>query len=77
MSRQLILLAVRVLVSCIRYGRATPLGFDPAPIYEHMDHPDFAVLKLIPWRIDLIDPPTQHLVWRGSQEASQQMKGKD
>lgn len=48
-----------------------PLGFDPAPIYERMDHPDFAVLKLIPWRIDLVDPPAQHLVWRGSQEAFQ------
>jgi general stress protein 26 len=48
---------------------AAPLGFDPEPIYERADHPNFAVLKLIPWRIDLVNPPAEHLVWRAPQNA--------
>ncbi len=47
-----------------------PLGFDPAPIYERVDHPDFAVLKLIPWRIDLVNPPAEHLVWHVAREGT-------
>jgi general stress protein 26 len=47
---------------------APPLGFDPAPIYERVDHPDFAVLKLIPWRIELVNPPAEHIVWHALQE---------
>jgi len=27
-------------------------------------------LKLIPWRIDLVDPPAKHLVWHAPQEQS-------
>ena len=34
-----------------------PVGFDPAPIYERVDHPNFGVLKLTPWRIELYNPP--------------------
>lgn len=49
---------------------APPLGFDPSPIYERADHPDFAVLKLLPWRIDLVNPPAEHIVWHSSQENS-------
>ncbi len=45
-----------------------PLGFDPAPIYVRADHPDFAVLKLLPWRIDLVNPPAEHLVWHAPEE---------
>jgi general stress protein 26 len=45
-----------------------PLGFDPAPIYKSVDHPGFAVLKLLPWRIDLVNPPADHLVWRPAGE---------
>jgi general stress protein 26 len=35
--------------------RATPppLGFDPAPIYGTAASPDFGVLRLTPWRIEL------------------------
>lgn len=46
---------------------APPLGFDPSPIYGRADHPDFAVLKLLPWRIDLVNPPAEHLVWHAPQ----------
>ena len=49
---------------------APPLGFDPAPIYVSVDHPDFAVLRLIPWRIELVNPPAEHLVWHAHQENS-------
>lgn len=42
---------------------APPLGSDPAPIYRQADHPDFAVLKLLPWRIDLVNPPAEHIIW--------------
>ena len=34
-----------------------PVGFDPAPIYERVDHPNFGVLKLTPWRIELASSP--------------------
>ncbi|HEV2654373.1 MAG TPA: hypothetical protein VGT82_05420 [Ktedonobacteraceae bacterium] len=47
-----------------------PLGFDPAPIYQRADHPDFAVLKLMPWRIDLVNPPAEHIIWRAPHETS-------
>ena len=41
-----------------------PVGFDPAPIYERFDHPNFGVLQLIPWRIELYNPPPDKpLVW--------------
>jgi len=41
-----------------------PVGFDPAPIYESSDHPNFGLLKLTPWRIELyIPPPDKPLVW--------------
>ena len=49
---------------------APPLGFDPAPIYQRADHPDFAILKLLPWRIELVNPPAEHIVWHAPQENS-------
>ena len=42
-----------------------PLGYDPAPIFHAADHPDFGVLKLTPWRIELGDMMgEQSRVWR-------------
>jgi hypothetical protein len=32
---------------------APPLGFDPAPIYGSAASPDFGILRLTPWRIEL------------------------
>jgi general stress protein 26 len=41
-----------------------PVGFDPTPIYESPDHPNFGLLKLTPWRIELYNPPPdKSLVW--------------
>lgn len=34
---------------------APPLGYDPTPIFHGVDNPDFGVLKLTPWRIELAD----------------------
>jgi hypothetical protein len=31
----------------------SPLGFDPTPIYGNPASPDFGVLRLTPWRIEL------------------------
>ena len=42
-----------------------PLGYDPAPIFHAVEHPDFGVLKLTPWRIELGDMMgRQSRVWR-------------
>jgi hypothetical protein len=46
-----------------------PLGYDPAPTFGSPDHENFGLLKLIPWRIDLISFPAASfeegtLIWR-------------
>jgi general stress protein 26 len=42
-----------------------PLGYDPAPIFKSVDHPDYGLLKLTPWRIELTDAtaPNTRQVW--------------
>ena len=40
-----------------------PLGYDPAPIFERPDHPNFGLLKLTPWRIELINFPGEPSIW--------------
>ncbi|MEO8973233.1 MAG: pyridoxamine 5'-phosphate oxidase family protein [Ktedonobacteraceae bacterium] len=42
-----------------------PAGFDPEPIYERVDHPNFGVLKLAPWRIEIANFPAESLIWHG------------
>jgi len=34
-----------------------PLGFDPAHDFSHVEHENFGLLKLTPWRIDLVTFP--------------------
>jgi general stress protein 26 len=46
-----------------------PLGYDPAMEFVSVDHEDFGLLKLTPWRIDLVSFPAPSfeqgtLVWR-------------
>ena len=42
-----------------------PLGYDPAPTFHAVEHPDFGVLKLSPWRVELGDMlGRQSRVWR-------------
>ena len=50
-----------------------PLGFDPAPTFISSDHENFGLLKLTPWRIDLVTFPSPSFeegtrVWRQSIE---------
>lgn len=49
-----------------------PLGYDPASTFISPDHEHFGVLRLIPWRIELISFPAESInscpVWR-SREA--------
>ncbi len=40
-----------------------PLGFDPAPIFKSVDHADFGVIRLEPWRVQLMDPPSKRRTW--------------
>jgi general stress protein 26 len=46
--------------------RATPppAGYDPAPIFHSPDHPDFGLLKLTPWRVELYDQGRMQRVWQ-------------
>jgi general stress protein 26 len=51
-----------------------PLGYDPALSFERVDHPSFGLLKLTPWRIDLVTFPAPSYeegtkVWRQADEA--------
>jgi hypothetical protein len=45
-----------------------PLGYDPAPLFGSPDHENFGLLKLTPWRIELVTFPAESLaaspVWR-------------
>lgn len=46
-----------------------PLGFDPASEFERVDHENFGLLKLTPWRIALVNfPAASHeegqRIWR-------------
>lgn len=41
-----------------------PLGYDPAPIFGSIDDPGYGVLKLTPWRIELVQFPEPPRVWR-------------
>jgi general stress protein 26 len=34
---------------------APPLGFDPGNIFKGLDDPEFGLLKLTPWRVELFD----------------------
>lgn len=43
-----------------------PLGFDPAPIYGSVDNPEFGLLKLTPWRIEVTSVatvPAMRKIW--------------
>lgn len=47
------------------YVRAPqPLGYDPARIWGGVENPEFGVLVLRPWRVELVDGPVESRVWR-------------
>jgi hypothetical protein len=48
-----------------------PLGYDPAPIFGFVDAPDFSLLRLTPYAIELGDVSGQgerRIVWRATTE---------
>ncbi len=50
-----------------------PLGFDPAPIYGRADHPDFGLLRLTPWRVEVTSVatvPAERKIWHASSESN-------
>jgi len=55
-----------------RMDRDTPpLGYDPAPIFGFVDAPDFSLLRLTPYAIELGDVSGQgerRIVWRATTE---------
>jgi len=45
-----------------------PLGYDPAPIFTSPDHPNFGMLKLIPWRVEVYNFPAERFAWHNPAE---------
>lgn len=47
-----------------------PLGYDPAIIWHTVEHPEYGLLKLLPYRITLgnLAAPGESKVWRGNPE---------
>lgn len=43
-----------------------PLGFDPTLTFGNHENPEFGLLKLIPWRIEVATPPAETHVWHAS-----------
>ncbi len=41
-----------------------PLGFDPALIFETVDHPNLGLLKLTPWRLEVYTIAVDTKIWR-------------
>lgn len=42
-----------------------PMGFDPATIFKSIHDPNYGLLKLEPYRIELSNFPEPSLIWRG------------
>ena len=42
---------------------APPLGYDPGTIFQSIDSPEYGLLKLTPWRIELFDITGETKVW--------------
>ncbi len=40
------------------------VGYDPAGIWDAVENPEFEVLVVRPWRIELVDGPGESRVWR-------------
>ena len=51
-----------------------PLGFDPAPIYGSVENPEFGLLRLTPWRIEVTSVatvPAERKIWYASEIGSE------
>ncbi|MCK6630629.1 MAG: pyridoxamine 5'-phosphate oxidase family protein [Anaerolineae bacterium] len=47
-----------------------PLGYDPGLIFGSMDNPDYGVLKLTPWRIEVASFPVESWIWYSEPEST-------
>ena len=43
-----------------------PYGFDPATLFQTQDNPNYGLLRLTPWRIELPAIPQETTIWRKS-----------
>jgi general stress protein 26 len=41
-----------------------PYGFDPGTIFQAQDNPNYGLLRLTPWRIELTNMPNPPTIWR-------------
>ncbi|MBA2680884.1 MAG: pyridoxamine 5'-phosphate oxidase family protein [Ktedonobacteraceae bacterium] len=67
-------LAVKQQIWQLLQNTPPPLGFDPAPIYGTVDNPDFGLLKLTPWRIEVTSVatvPAERKIWYASEIAKE------
>jgi len=48
-----------------------PVGYDPSPVFISADHPNFGLLKLTPWRVNLANQiaAPYYIIWHNSDEA--------
>jgi hypothetical protein len=48
-----------------------PVGYDPSPVFVSADHPNFGLLKVTPWRINIVDQKsaTPYVIWEKPEEA--------
>ncbi len=44
-----------------------PLGFDFTPLYQSPDNPNFGVLKLVPWRIEIGNMVGAKHIWHATE----------
>ncbi len=62
-------LAVKQYIWHLLQATPPPLGFDPTPIYDSADHPQFGLLKLTPWRVEVTSVasvPPERKIWYAS-----------
>lgn len=41
-----------------------PYGFDPTMLFQTQDNPNYGLLRLTPWRIELVNLPDAPLIWK-------------
>lgn len=56
-------LAERRRIWALMAATPPPMGYDPATIFAGIDDPDFGLLELTPWRVEVATVPTSTRVW--------------
>jgi hypothetical protein len=47
-------------------AQSAPMGFDAEAIFLPIDHPNFGLLRLIPWRVEVANIPGTLQVWHAA-----------